>query len=523
MYTIIIVDDELEIRESMVDLVDWNRLGFQVVGQAKDGNEALEMIEQRTPDIVLTDINMPYMNGLQLIECLSNQYPTIKVLIISGHEDFEYAKKAIYYNVLDYLLKPINKSEIETIFMKVKEQLDEKRKQLQDVHILKQQFEDTLPILRQRFLSALVEGKMSEELVHKQLEECCLTHIKANNYMCVNIYLNAFEKHNTELSYLSLQQLIDVTLLKQYKGISFQYVDHICVILSDVDIVDNVVKSLSNISEEAFRILQMHTFIGVGNVYEDLLSIAKSYDEAMMAINYQDYQEGNRVIFINDIVKEDNRVQVDVYLERDIINAMKENQEDDYERVVHKLSAPLKNIAVSEEERSLYAIQVFTMMMQIAQKFDLRVEEVIDDSCFSILAKVTNVLGMENWLHHILRKMREALKSGIANKSNDIVSKAKRYVLEHYEDPNLSLENICEILQISPTYLSSLFKQKSNENFVSYVTRIRMERAAELLDTSEDKTYVIAHKVGYNDPNYFNYVFKKHMGMTPIKYRKRSV
>ena len=162
-YKILLVDDEAEVRTSIIRKIDWSAVGFQVVGDAENGVDALEKIEQLEPDVVLTDIRMPYMDGLEMAERLREIHPSIKVVLFSGFDDFEYAQKAIKLNIIEYILKPVNAEEMMEILLRIKGTLDEEIQRLRDLTNLQESFRKNLPILREKFLSNLVKGNVGKE------------------------------------------------------------------------------------------------------------------------------------------------------------------------------------------------------------------------------------------------------------------------------------------------------------------------------------------------------------------------
>ena len=171
LYRIILVDDEEEVRKSIIRKIDWTSVGFTVVGDAENGEEALEKIEGLEPDVVLTDIRMPYMDGLTLAERIRQKYPSMKIVIFSGYDDFEYAKRAIKLNVTEYILKPVNVEELTAILKRIKTNLDEEIEQKRNVTLLRENYRKSLPILREQFLKDLISRPMEKETVLDLVEE----------------------------------------------------------------------------------------------------------------------------------------------------------------------------------------------------------------------------------------------------------------------------------------------------------------------------------------------------------------
>ncbi len=191
LYRIILADDEEEVRKGIIRKIDWARLGFQVVGDAGNGKDALEMIEQMEPDVVMTDIRMPYMDGLALSAWIRKKYPSMKILIFSGYDDFEYAQQAIKLKVAEYILKPVNVEELTEILNRVKDNLDDEIAQRRDVSLLRESYRRSLPIMRELFFNDLVRGNVTEEAACQKLREYQVDILDARKWVAAVVHVEA--------------------------------------------------------------------------------------------------------------------------------------------------------------------------------------------------------------------------------------------------------------------------------------------------------------------------------------------
>ena len=212
LYRIILVDDEEEVRKGIIRKIDWETLGFQVVGDAENGQDALEKIEQLEPDVVMTDIRMPYMDGLTLTSWIRQKYPSVKVLIFSGFDDFEYAQQAIKLNVTEYILKPVNVEELTQILNRVRENLDQEIEQRRDVDRLRESYLNSLPILRELFLNDMVRGNMPAEDIRQKLEEYKIDILGAEKWLTAVINVENETAEETGLILHQEKELIPISV-----------------------------------------------------------------------------------------------------------------------------------------------------------------------------------------------------------------------------------------------------------------------------------------------------------------------
>ena len=211
-YKIMLVDDEEEVRTSIIRKIDWQDAGFEVIGDAENGKEALEKIEQNEPDVVLTDIRMPYMDGLEMAEMIRQRYPSMKLVIFSGFDEFEYAKKAIKLNVIEYILKPVNVEELTAILKKIKKSLDEEIAQKRNVNLLRESYIKSLPTIREHFLNDLLHGGMDKAQIDEKLKEYAIDIADASKWVMAAIHLELDDKTNKVVPLHEQRELIPISV-----------------------------------------------------------------------------------------------------------------------------------------------------------------------------------------------------------------------------------------------------------------------------------------------------------------------
>ena len=306
LYRIILVDDEEEVRKGIIRKIDWERLGFEVAGDAENGQDALEKIEQLEPDVVMTDIRMPYMDGLTLTARIRQKYPSVKILIFSGFDDFEYAQQAIKLNVTEYILKPVNVEELTEILVRVKENLDEEIEQRRNVNLLRDSYRSSLPILRELFLNDMVRSAVGSEEIEKKLREYEIDILGARKWLAAVIAMEQEEQTaervlslHQELIPISVKQLVEDNLEKYCRFSIFNSTAGLTLIaaVDEDNTQTGLIDLLNEICKESKKILQVAITIGVGCGCQDLEQIGKSYQLAIDALGYKAIVGGGKPIF----------------------------------------------------------------------------------------------------------------------------------------------------------------------------------------------------------------------------------
>lgn len=532
LYKIMLVDDEEEVRKSIIRKIDWKYTGFEVIGDAENGEDALEKIEQTEPDVVLTDIKMPYMDGLTMAEKIRQLYPSIKIVIFSGFDEFEYAKRAIKLNVIEYILKPVNVEELTAILKKVKKNLDEEIEQKRNVNLLRESYVKSLPIIREHFLNDLVHGGIGRKTISRKLNEYEIDIDGAHKWVTAAIHLEPDEKvdkavslhKERELIPISVTKLIEEKLEGQYRYIMFHsaFESILIAAIDPSNTQTGLIALLGDICKETKKILEVSVTIGVGVSCDNLAEISRSFKSALNALGYRAVVGIGGVICIQDMEPSSHeKLQFESQMESALISAVKFGPREKIEAVVSEAVNRMEEARVHFRQHQAYILAVINALTQLSQQYDLNISEMfgVETDYFEILTKVEKTENIRQYLLEVAYKMNAALEEGRSNTTKNVIREAKQYIQEHYQDPELSVEKICRHLHMSPAYFSTMFKKETGQAYIAYLTEIRLNHAVELLMSTADKTYIIAEKVGYPEQNYFSYVFKKKFGISPTKYR----
>ncbi len=535
LYSIILVDDEEEVRKSIIKQIDWESAGFQVVGDAENGEDALEKIEVLEPDVVLTDIRMPYMDGLTLAEKIRQRYPSTKVVIFSGYDDFEYAQKAIKLNVTEYILKPVNVEELTSILKRIKSNLDEEIEEKRNVSRLRENYRKSLPIIREQFFNDMVHRRLADDLIESKLREYDIPITGARKWIIAAIDVEKSDDRSKKtLSLHEEEELIPISVmqivrekLKSYCRFSlFQSTAEagmvVIAALDDDNTTTGLIDVLGDICKETKRILEVPVPIGIGHSVTGLSKIAGSYQSAVEALGYKAVVGSGITIYINDMEPVGSgKLEFDNSDESDFISAVKFGPDEKIEAVMVRISGKLESARVHYRQQQVYVFGVLNTVIQMIQQYDLNLEEILGGELeyLSVIDKLQKREEFGEWLLKTARKMNQAINQERDMTTRQVIQQAKQYIMDNYQNPDLSVEMICRHLHMSPAYFSTMFKKETGQAYIAYLTEIRLNKAVELLNKTDDKTYVIASKVGYQEQNYFSYVFKKKFGVSPTKFR----
>lgn len=529
-YKVILVDDEEEVIDVIERKIHWDMLGFDVVGSANNGVKALELVEKQQPDVVITDIKMPYMDGLELSRRLNNDYQNIHIIIFTGFDEFEYAKEAVHLEIEEYMLKPINALELSDCLKRVKNSLDKEREEKLNVEKLANYFNASLPVLQTNLFVSLIEGRVSESDYEKFLVAYQID-MKGPLYCCAVFHTS--EHHvpdgmNPLLLSMSVEQQIKDRIADTWKCKVFTYLGNSVLIIeiASEDAMAELTDACDRFCRWAYRVMGAVVTAGIGRVCDSLLNINNSYEGAREAVSYRVLYGTQRAINIAEIAPKEQKaaVQYEDANMHELIKSIYLGKRDAIEGAVHD---EIEKLHRSAQTMNRYKL---TLMEMVGTFYRFCANNFIDFDNFSggISNPYEKVPEMDEvtltaWLIDTSMAIGEELKNARNNTSRRMITDAQNMVVDRYMEPDLSLDTVCSELGVSNSYFSSVFKKETGKSFISYLTDYRMDHAANLILETNEKSYKIAEQVGYQDANYFSYVFKKRFGMSPSKYRTEHV
>jgi two-component system response regulator YesN len=547
MYKLILVDDEEEVRKGILEKIEWEKYGFEIAGEAENGIDALEMAERVMADLVITDIKMPFMDGLTLSEKISQRLPTSRIIILTGFDEFEYAQRAVKLDVVEYVLKPISSDELTEILQRVKAKLDYEIAQRKDIEALKEHYKKSLPILREKFLNSLIKSRLKRNEI---IEKAPAFGLKLNGKGFIVAVFNSDYKDSgaliekkennsiegSELCNYENRELVNIAVLntaeeiinKYNSGIIFQDPNYNVIIFNLEDdskalIMKKVIAILKEIHQSIEKYFNISLIIGVGTCCSDAGDIPWSYENAVAALDYRIILTNNDIICIEDMEPESTKnIFFDEMKERSLISSIKVGTSEEIKDAVESLFKDIIDGGTSFKDYQIYLLEMLTAVLKAAVDMGVDMDGIFGTNynLFVEIYKFKSLEEVKDWLTGICRKIRSYASMERQDTIKHIVKKALKYVEESYDDSELTIDKMCTFLHISPTYFSTIFKRETRATFVNYLTHVRMEAARELLRTTDIKTFEVARRVGYSEPNYFSYCFKKNFSISPSEYRK---
>lgn len=524
MYRLVVVDDEQAIRRGMCNYIDWNAMDFEVVADFEDGKETIEYIKNHPVDVILTDIEMAEVSGLELARYIWEEKLPIKVVILSGYKEFEYARKAIEYDVKHYLLKPIRMDEIQRVFMQIKGELDEQKKINEKELEKTKDFQELLPELQEQFWTSLLMGGFRrKENIEKKKELLNLNFNVAAPCAIVHVSVEM----NEDTSQMYYQQRDNrYNLLNNIFGMDNDGLHFYPVYLSS-EILKVIVTSdkqmdltvfeerLRNKLEE--KKAEISVFLTIEMNLEEIISSVSELAERKhtMQMHVQE-KDGKRI----QLVKEDaERLQQKYRLLMEIIN---DGEFEALENLVENLFFEFRKVPLEELKPLL--IDMFSMLSNKFMKMSMEMwQDVKNYIDYQQIMEAEDRNRLKEICLKLLGKIYEVMENYQSLVSKNVIDKAVEYMKEHYCE-DLSLDMLADQYYLNPTYFSRMFRQYRGVTFTDYLIELRMKKAQALLLQGKYKIYEVSSMVGYKSDKYFYRVFKQYTNQSPTEFcRNRNL
>ncbi len=528
-----IVDDEPIIRMGLKKIINWEECGFKIVCEARDGEEALELLKEHSIDFIVSDIKMHKMTGIELLRAIREKGLDTLVLLLSGYDDFSYAQEGIRLGAFDYILKPLDSQKLKNILINAYNKLTIKEKRDYEYRVNK-------IISGEKILYDLLRGK-NLMMMDEYISQYNLPLIKGKVQVAIveinEIVISSEDlTENDEWNHLNnkvndlIEKELENSVIEYFSVLDGDFGKKVIIVQAnnDVEISDfnqSFIIVLKRILATSRETLRTKLNIGVGNVYNQVYSIYKSYLNAKEALKYKYVLGTNKLIHVNELaeLRQKNFVYP-IEREKALINSILIGKDDSLS-MLQELVKEIANILNFDifSINIAFTQVVYNIYNNVLKKYSF-LEDVYD------LSQIINIgfLGVETLddiekqLVDNITKLICIIKEYNLNQGDNIVQRACEYVLNHI-DEDITLMSIANNLNISKNYLCSIFKQQTGENFLEYATRAKMERAKILLKRHDYKVYEISDMLGYKETAYFSKLFKKYTSYTPAEYKKSNI
>lgn len=530
MYKLMLVDDEDIVRHQVMGKIDWKQYGFEIVCEAENGNVALELFEVHKPDVVITDIKMPFMDGLELSEKILEKYPYTKIIVLTGFDEFEYAKKGIDLHITNYVLKPVSSKELIKILSDVKVMIDEEIEHKRNVDRLKRHYESSYELMRNKFL----EGLVMDDEENKDLQEWLDYYeidLSGERFIVSVVQIDDAYEAGSDLSDSELKKIALLDVIKEADetfGLGAYFLSrNEVVILSAFKETDSKVfvaghlDKLEKVRQATEKFLPFTVTIGCGHVSNHITRLYKSMASARNACDYKLTVGSNQVIYIGDMERSSEAAfELNESDQRQLRRILKTGASEEYNKYIEEAFHQLSQL--EGDSHQVYMIEFFTLLIRTAKELDTDTNDLIfgDPELPKLLDQSVGLSFKKHKYMHYGKVIMDNAASTRQSTTSGLVERAMAYCDENYKDWELNIEKISAYLHYSPNYFSSMFKKETGTGFMNYLASYRIEKAKELLGTTDMKNFEIAMEVGFSSANYFSFTFKKLVDMSPSGYRK---
>ena len=533
MVKIFLAEDEKIVREGIKNGIPWERYGFEFAGEAPDGELAYPLILKSKPDILLTDIRMPFMDGLELAELVKKQLPGIRIMFFSGYDDFEYAKRAIKIGAADYLLKPVSSSQLLEALERLSEVIIQERNEKgYKLEFLKQQ-EERKRMERDRLFDTIVSGKLGLQEILLKGQEHSLS-LSAPVY---NLVLFQPRMVHGQESCMDQGVHFDEMIKEQFEGrtevVVFNRLTEGYAFLVMGNDQEDLEKRVALCSDRLVRLVEscpgMEYFGGIGAPVRRLSELRICFKAASRAyawrymLEYNQFLTAEAAVRLHDDSGSISLEGMDITkLGRDIVpNFLKNGSVPEVKYFLEEYFEACGNNFKSLIFRQYLLVDIYLAAVSFVAQLGFEPEQVLKEfgDAETIRPWVGSAEAAVKYAREILTKAVTLRTTCSQKKYRLVLDKARDYIENHYQDEDISLYIVSSTVNISPNHFSTIFSQEMGITFVEYLTKVRMEAAKELLLKTDLRASEIGYQVGYKDPHYFSYIFKKTHGITPKAFR----
>ncbi len=517
---VLIVDDEKFERVLIRKGINWEVNGFEIIGEAESSLAALDFIRLHKPDVVITDVNMPYMDGLELTEHIRKEHPLCRVVIVTGYREFEYAQKAVKLGVEDFLLKPISLQEIAQTATKLKERISLEQLRNREVESLRESILADRDIVIESFLQRLVEGRVSQKEAEEKLALYQWDGL-LRNCICVNIRRKEIGGAKSPSDWQSAVYDLITKQALQNTVCFIHYLNSVVLFFYDTNsesalsLIGETEKNITNVTKATYA-------IGISRQHHGFEGIEVTYEEAKKAMSACDFWGQEKYVtyeqYLGVISRNPHNMDIDWEdLLFSVENCLIDRVKDMLEKYVNFISS---SGVADVEYIKLMTMQLLSKAASTLHKYGVDLPDIAGaNSLYNDIRHVNTVAEMESCLEEYVGAIVGYHDSKRVKKHNKIAQEAIKYLDENLFDPNLSLKTTATSIFTNESYLSRTFKKETGLSLMEYILKKRILESVRLLNTTDLKVYEIAEKVGFRNNHYFSICFKKQMGLTVKEFK----
>lgn len=525
MYTVIVADDEEEIRRALVRKTDWESLGFELIAEASNGAEALELTEKLGPDLLITDIMMPFISGIELARRVREVRPSTQIVFLSGYEVFEFAKKAIQYNIISYLLKPISADEMSRELIKIRKMIDEKFEEFRSSTEAKEHL-DTISFVMPLVLDGYTHAHAAENrgsIISEANRQGLIVPGVDISY-CIAV-TSLISSDGLNITSKAAVNSLDIIFTKYMKHVSFFTDGRVITLMYGTKrtLEKYIHIAVEDISQSVNRIMGCGCTIGISRICDSITGLHELYAEAMNAISYSG-ESGNSIRYISDVennyISDIERFEDFVSEEERLVRGgLTKEAGEAADRLFadidnsgrYKFSA---NFVVPSLTSAIYKI----LYSVVDKEYTDRLQAEVPLTMADMYGSISNI---KNYCRNLCTGAAALVEEQCKQSGSRHCELAKEIINREFSDPDISLVSVSRKIAVSPNYLSALISKETGSTFIELLTKRRMDEAVKLLAYPALKVKDVAIKCGYTDQHYFSYSFKKETGMSPIQYKKQ--
>lgn len=515
-YKVVVADDELIMRKAMQTLIDWEKLDCQLVYVASNGQEVMQELDIIMPDILILDIKMPGISGIDLAKYVWEHKLPCKVILLTAYADFSYAQSAIKYDVVDYVVKTGTFEEMVVAVEKAKESIEKTRQE---------QAEKNHTALRENFFKSVFDGTLEEgEELEKRAKDAEI--VLEEGYLVAVIHFRMNEEEKRDYAYQSLQNFLQMVFEEQMVfGMAIRK-NLIVVVLSDAPALshEDIQKKCLEVIEMMDNFMKMHVYIGVSSPGSHILEIKKAYDEAEYAVGESFFNEKSKINYYHGQEK-DSKESLENMEKRleELQHWIRKGTKEEALSAFHEIIACQKELGGSVNTILEVGIRIYVYCKKLVADYDITVYDITPykSSIVEMIYQCRHVSEYVEIMNVIIGNTSEYISNAVSRK-NVLICECEKYIEENYQKC-ITVSEISRSIGVSLSYLSRIFKEETGNTIIHFINQKKIEKAKEYLDHTDRKIYEIAEALGFENTTYFSSFFKKHTGVSPKEYKENAI